>query len=189
MRLKWCLVLLIFCVLLCVAGCGSSAKTGAPRGDAGGAKETGTAKELIDPRTLLTGAEAESALGEPVKEPKFTDSKNPMGQKLCFYEPVDENSFKFVQIGLVQNEGMTKNLRDSGYNVKQLYEETKKNLIQDGNSVTGIGDDAFWGAGGLHILEGNVYLTIGVDVCKGKIDKRENRDLEKNIANLVVSRL
>ncbi len=185
MRLKSCLALIMFFVLLFVAGCGDSGKAGAPQGSAGGAKETGTANELIDPCTLLTKSEAEAALSEPVKEPELKDTNNPLGGKICIYEPISENSDKFIQIGLVQNEGMTKNLRDSGYNVKQLYEETKKNLVQDGKPVSGIGDDAFWGTPGLHILKGNVYLNIGV----GNTSKPENLELAKSLAEKVISRL
>jgi len=184
MRTKPCLALLMFCVLLFVAGCGDSGKAVAPQGDAGGAKETETAKGLIDPCTLLTKAEAEAALGEQVKEPEFTDTKNPLGQKLCLYSPVSENTGRFIQIGLVQNEGMGKNLRDQGYNVEQLYTETKKNLT-DAKPVSGIGDEAFWGTNGLHILKGNVYLNISV----GNSSKPENLELAKGLAEKVVSRL
>ncbi len=184
MRLKLCLALLMFSVLLFVAGCGSSGKIGASQGDTGGAQETGAAKGLIDPCTLLTKSEAEAALGETVKEPELKDTKNPLGQKICFYAPVSDKSDRFIQLSVVQNEGMTKNLRDSGYNVKQLYEETKKNLT-DAKPVTGIGDDAFWGTNGLHILKGNEYLNISV----GNTSKPGNLELAKGLAEKVVGRL
>ncbi len=57
-------------MLLFVAGCGDSGKAGALQGDAGGAKGTGTANGLIDPRTLLTRADAEAALGGPEPSPE-----------------------------------------------------------------------------------------------------------------------
>jgi len=179
---KHCLALLTFCVLLFVAGCGGSGKTGAPQGDAGGAKET--AKGIVDPRALLTKAEVEAALREQVREPEFTDTKNPLGQRLCFYSPVSEKADKFIQLSVVQNEGMGKSLRDQGYNVEQLYKETKKNLA-DAKPVSGIGDEAFWGANGLHILKGNVYLNISV----GNTSIPENLELAKVLAEKVVPRL
>ncbi len=182
MRTKRCLALLTFCVLLFVAGCGGSGKTVAPQGDAGGAKKT--AKGLVDPCALLTKAEAEAALGEQVKEPEFTDTKNPLGQKLCLYSPVSEKAKRFIQLSVVQNEGMGKSLRDQGYNVEQLYEETKNNLT-DAKPVSGIGDGAFWGTNGLHVLKGNFYLNISV----GNTSIPQNLELAKGLAEKVVPRL
>ena len=172
----------MFCVLLFAAGCGGSGKADAPQVDAGGAKKM--IKGLVDPGVLLTKAEVEAALGEQVKEPELRDSKNPLGQMLCFYSPVSEKSEKFIQLSVVQNEGMAKNLREQGYNVEQLYKETKKNFT-DAKPVPGIGDDAFWGTNGLHILKGNVYLNISV----GNTSKPENLELAKRLAEKVVSRL
>lgn len=172
----------MFCVLLFAAGCGGSGKAGAPQGDAGGAKKI--IKGLVDPRVLLTRAEVEAALGEQVKEPEFTDTKNPLGQKLCFYSPVSEKGASFIQLSVVQNEGMSKDLRKQGYNVDQLYTETKKNFT-DAKPVPGIGDEAFWSTNGLHILKGNVYLNISV----GNTSKPENLELAKRLAEKAVSRL
>lgn len=176
------IALLMFCVLLFAAGCGGSGKPGSPQGDSG-SKET-TAKGLVDPGTLLTKAEAEAFLGEPVKDPDLKDTKNPLGQKICFYAPVSDTAARFIQLSLVQNEGMSKSQRDSGYTVKQLYEDTKKNLT-DAKPVAGIGDDAFWGTNGLHILKGNVYLNISV----GNSSKPESLELAKKVAEKALPRL
>ena len=76
---------------------------------------------------------------------------------LCFYAPVSEKADRFIQLSVVQNGGMAKNLREQGYNVEQLYRDTKKNFT-DAKPVPGIGDEAFWGTSGLHIFkrrEGN----------------------------------
>lgn len=183
MRAKQFWPLIIFCVLLLAAGCGGGAdKAAAPAGSAGGAKET--AKALIDPGSLLTKAEAEAALGGKVKEPELKDTKNPLGQKICFYEPVSEKIDHFIQISVVQNEGIAEKARQNGTSVTQLYQETKKNLT-DAKPVSGIGDEAFWGTGGLHILKGNVYLVISV----GNTSKPESLELAKGVAGKVVSRL
>jgi hypothetical protein len=172
----------LLCLLLVIAGCGSSGKDGVPQGDSGAAKAT--AKGQIDPVTLLTKAEAEAFLGEPVKEPERKDTNNPLGQRICFYSPVSEQELKFIQLSVVQNEGMAKTLQDSKYDVKQLYTETKKNFT-DISAVPGIGDEAFWGTNGLHILKGNVYLNISV----GNSSKLENLELAKRVAEKAVPRL
>lgn len=183
MRTKQILALLLFCMILLAAGCGGSSKT-ASQGDSGAAKDTGTVKGLVDPLTLLTKAEAETFLGEPVKEPDNKDTKNPLGQRICFYEPVSDKVLTFIQISLVQNEGMAKTLKDQKYDVKQLYTETKKGL-SDVKDVAGIGDEAFWGTNGLHILKGNFYINIGV----GNTSKAENLELAKKVAEKVMPRL
>ncbi|MFZ5644707.1 MAG: hypothetical protein ACOY46_14045 [Bacillota bacterium] len=183
MRLKSCLTLLIFSVILFAAGCGGGNEKAATTAESsGGAKEA--AKVLVEPASLLTKAEAEAALGGQVKEPEIKDTKNPLGQKICFYAPVSEKEDRFIQISVVQNEGMSKNLRDTGYNVKELYEETKKNLA-DTKPVPGFGDDAFWGTNGLHILKGSFYVNIAV----GNTSRPENLEFAKGLAEKVVSRL
>jgi hypothetical protein len=152
------------------------------QGNSGGVKET--AKELVEPGTLLTKAEVETALGAQLKDPEYKDTKNPLGQKLCFYAPVSDKVEMFVQLSLVQNEGMTKNLRDQGYNVAQLYNETKKNFA-DIKPVPGIGDEAFWATNGLHILKGSFYLNIST----GNTGKPVTLELAKRLADKAVNRL
>jgi len=182
MRTKQILAFLMIWLLLLAAGCGG--KTGAPQGDNGAAKDTETARELADPLTLLTRAEAEAFLGEPVKEPELRDTENPLGQKICFYAPASDQAARFIQLSLVQNEGMAKNLRDQKYDVRQLYTETKKNFT-DARDVAGVGDEAFWSTNGLHILKGNAYLNISV----GNSDKPENLELAKQVAEKALPRL
>ncbi|MHB1042081.1 MAG: hypothetical protein ACYC0Q_04505 [Eubacteriales bacterium] len=182
MRKKQGPALLIFCVLLFAAGCGGSGKGVVPQDKTEGKKDS--AKVLISPCALLTKVEAEAALGEQVKEPESRDTKNPLGQKICLYSPVSDKSENFIQLSLVQNEGMTNTLREQGYNVEQLYKETKENLAEV-KPVSGIGDEAFWGTNGLHILKGNVYLNISV----GNTSKPENLELAKDLARKAVDRL
>jgi hypothetical protein len=183
MHTKQILALLMFCMILLAAGCGGSSKT-ATQGESGAAKDTGTVKGLVDPQTLLTKAEAETLLGQPVKEPELKDTKNPMGQKLVFFSAVSDKALTFIQISLVQNEGMSKTLRDQKYDVKQLYTDTKKGL-NDTKDVAGIGDEAFWGTNGLHILKGSFYINISV----GNTSKAENLELAKKVAEKAMPRL
>lgn len=182
MRAKMAPVVFILCwVLLAASGCGKSSSPAATR-DKGPAAEK-PAQKIVNPCFLITKEEAEAALGEPVQEPEFEDAKNPLGQKLCHYNPKSESSQKFIQISVVQNEGMSKILREQEYNVAKLFQETKKNL--ETQPVPGIGEDAFWGTPGLHVLKGSVYFVVGV----GNTDLPANLELAKSLAQKAASRL
>ncbi len=85
----------------------------------------------------------------------------------------------------MQNEGLSAALKEQDYNVKQLYEETKKGLSDGSQPVEGMGDDAFWGLNGLHILADNFYINIST----GNSDDPANLELAKQVAEVVLSRL
>jgi hypothetical protein len=186
MGIKKILAFLILSLFLLLVGCSDSGQKNTPPGNSGAAQDTATSKGLIDPAALLTKAEAEALLGEPVKEPKneTRDTNNPLGQKICFYDPVSDKETRFIQLSLVQNEGLAKTLTAQKYDVKQLYTETKK-MLGEVTDVPGIGDEAFWGTNGLHILKGNVYLNISV----GNSSKPENLELAKQVAAKALPRL
>jgi len=183
MQVKLAPVVFILCwILLAASGCGKTSSPAAPQDK--GLEAEKPAQKIVNPCSLITKEEAEAALGEPVQEPEFEDTKNPLGQKLCQYNPKSESSQKFIQISVVQNEGMSKVLREQEYNVVKLFQETKKNLAK-AQPVPGIGEDAFWGTPGLHVLKGSVYFVVGV----GNTDLPANLELAKSLAQKAASRL
>ena len=135
-----------------------------------------------DPCGLLSGAEAEELLGEPVNAPEPTDTGNPLGQKLCSYSA--SSSDRFIQISILRTEEMSKKVRDHGQSAPSVYRTTRE-MLDPVRAVPGVGDDACWGVPGLHILKGSAYLVIGV----GNTDKIENFELARRIAEKVLSRL
>jgi len=179
---RWAAGIMVLLFLL-AAGCGGGEKAGESKGDVSPKKAA--SGEVTDVRNLLTKAEAEELMGEPVKEPDYkAEASNPMGQQLLFFSAEADTALRFIQISVVQNEGMSASLKSSGYNVTKLYQETKK-MFKDNQPVTGIGDEAFWGTNGLHILYGNYYVNIGT----GNSDKEENLELAKKVAAKVLPRL
>lgn len=50
----------------------------------------------------------------------------------------------------------------SGQSPKTIFAETKKMLADGRVDLIGLGDEAFIGTGGLHMLAGDFYITIGV---------------------------
>lgn len=184
MHLKRVSIICLCFVFLFVTGCSKASSTGAPESSGKNQESKETSGIVIDPSTLLTREEAETLLGVPVKDPELKDTKNALGQKLCMFSPKSGSERKFIQLSLVQNEGLGKALKNQGYSAAKLYKETTEKLA-NARPVSGIGDEASWGINGLHILKGNVYLNISV----GNSGKAENLELAKKVAEKVVGRL
>jgi len=136
----------------------------------------------LDPCGVLTKEEAEAFLGEPINDPEQKDTKNPLGQKICWYASV--SSSRFIQVSVIRTADMAPKIRKHGQSAAKVYSTTKENL-DPLEQVRGVGDDAFWATPGLHILKGEVYVLISV----GNTSRRENLDLAKRIAVNVLSRL
>lgn len=64
------------------------------------------------------------------------------------------------------------------------FTDTRANLTGV-EPVPGLGEEAFWGTNGLHVLDDDVYLTISV----GNTNSPGNLELARGIAFTVVSRL
>jgi hypothetical protein len=134
-----------------------------------------------NPCGLLTKDEAEAFAGEAVTSPELKDTKNPLGQKMCLYNTV---SSRLIQISVIRTADMAPDTRKHGQTAAKVYKSTKE-MLEPVEPVQGVGDDAFWGTPGLHILKGDIYALISV----GNTSKRENLELAKRIAAKVLPRL
>jgi hypothetical protein len=132
---------------------------------------------------LVTKAEAEKILGVTLKEPELKNS-NPMGQKICFFGAASETSFTFLQVSVIQTAAMPDRMKSSGMNAVKIYRGTKENMTSI-KELKGIGDEAFWGTMGLHILTGDAYIVISV----GSSSNPANMEKAKKIAALILKRL
>lgn len=178
---------IILCMVLALAGCGGG-EAEEPEANAGGNGGNDRLASVVNPWELYTQEEAEAALGVEVtadEKAEPEELKNPLGQKIVFYDPVTDDTLRSIQVSIVQNEGMVDNLKEQEYDVKQLYEETKEMLSEGAQPIEGFGDDAFWGTMGLHILIDNSYINVAV----GNSDDPANIEFAKNIAETVLSRL
>lgn len=136
----------------------------------------------LNPCDLVTKDEVETIVGEPVSPPEYRDARNPLGQKMCQYNTVSAS--RLIQVSVIRTSDMLPKVREGGQSAEGIY-KTTKNAITPLEEVKGIGDDAFWGTPGLHILKGNVYIVVSV----GNTGKRENLELARKIAGKVMSRL
>lgn len=169
------IVLSALCLFLLLVGCSNGASTDEQNGE-----QNGFVESHLDPCTLITKAEAETALGEPVEDPECT-TNSPVGQVICSYSTPE--TFKFVQIALTRTGDMPDSLTEIGESAATIFETTRDNI--EGQNISGLGDQAFWGVPGLHVLKGDIYFCISV----GSTDKPENLEMAKGLAELVLSRL
>lgn len=153
MRRMTTMAVIVTCAVLSLAGCDSS--TDDTRATSA-QNPAAHAASLVDPCALLTKAEAETLLGEPVKPAEV--SENPaVGAKLCMYNPVDEASMRFLQISLTQDAAMPGN----GNTAASIFHSLKSNFEGSRTDFNDLGDEAFIATGGLHMLKGAYYVNIG----------------------------
>ena len=176
MKLFCVTIVLLLGLALCLAGCaGSGAKVpqmqempaaesaaaSAPPASAPAASEDNTPSgTIIEPEQLISKQEAEQLLGEAVKEGEKKEQPV-VGQKICFYDAQNEDSESFLQISITQEAFM----KSGSQTPESIYETTKEALIETGEqrSISGVGDEYFFGTPGLHILKDGYYLCIAAD--------------------------
>lgn len=133
---------------------------------------------------LITQAEAAQALGIPLDPGKPT-GPNPMGQTLCFFHAVGPG-MHYAQLTLtLPPPKLRKNLPAS-----RLFASAQDNT-PGAKSISGLGDQAFWGGSGkkmgagLHVLKGDYYFIL--DVSSG--DGAKDLQAAAKLAKLVLGRL
>jgi hypothetical protein len=181
---KRILLIVFVCILsLCSFGCSSDDPENNDGSEINGAN--GTEKsQPIDACSLITKAEAEAAIGMAVEEPEFSEQPA-TGQKTCFYDGTEENiGTGFVQLSILRTDEMPDNIVEAGQSAEVIYYSLKDNDL-DMKEIEGIGDEAFWGTGGLYVLKEDVYFTISV----GNSSVPENVEICKSLAEIVISRL
>ncbi|ASQ91739.1 hypothetical protein CHL67_09165 [Prosthecochloris sp. GSB1] len=121
-------------------------------------------RSVIEPCDLVTQAEAEAILGEPLK-PGERSEQQVVGLKLCMYNPQDENSTGFLQVTLTQPSFMP----GGGLPPSELFRSVRDAMAEGRTDLEDFGDEAFIATGGLYILKDEYYVTIGA----GNIDRPE----------------
>ncbi|MHB8840328.1 MAG: hypothetical protein ACYC56_00840 [Candidatus Aquicultor sp.] len=179
------IIFLSVLIAVAIAGCGgSSVKAPSEKERRVENQKTVANTKIVDPSLLITRQEAEEALGEPVKEATINKTGNAMGQVICLYNAVSEESSRFIQISVIQTQGMSGVMREQAQSAITTFRTTKQNT-DPMKEVPGLADDAFWGTPGLHILKGDVYLNIAV----GNTNDPANLELAKKLAKIALSRL
>ncbi|MGE5415586.1 MAG: hypothetical protein ACM3UZ_02245 [Acidobacteriota bacterium] len=178
---KWISLVLVFILVLSLQfGCGQSKVSDTSATKSETQSDSGA---IVDTSKLITKADAEAILGEPVKEPRV--NTNVMNQKIYFFDPVKQGTkVRFVQLSVVQTAEMPEKITKYGTNAKSLFDQTTK-MIEGATPISGFGDKAVWGGhglkvgSGLHILKGDVYLNIDVGLGDGQADLEAEKKLAK----------
>ena len=131
-----------------------------------------------DACALVTKAEAEAILGEPV-DPAKGESTPVLGNKACGYVATSQSSMKMVNIYLGR---LSMGAQPDMWNgTKKMWQDKKL------QPVAGLGKDAFIGPdGALHVLTSKCTLVISVNGFKGETEKA---DAEKAFAQKALSRM
>jgi|SRR5579859_206552 len=167
-------VIILMAIVLELAACNSSGN--APTGS--GQASSAVSALDYDACALVTKADAEAALGEPVELGKGATT-TPMGAKACGYVATALNSRGMVTI-------YVGNLTLAG---NDLWEPQKKLWQGQGKGiqpVAGMGKDAYLAPNGLHILMPKA--TVHIEVM-GLKDDAATINAEKTLAQKAVSRM
>jgi len=78
-----------------------------------------------------------------------------VGLKLCVYE----KDGILLQVGLTQTAFMDKKTREAGNTPQSIFKSTKT-ALKDTTKIDSVGDDNFLMPPGLHILQGEYYMTV-----------------------------
>lgn len=134
----------------------------------------GARAESIEPAMLITNADASELTGGSFSG--CTASEQPaVGLKLCVYD----NGKDFLQIGLTRAAFMAENSRREP---KEIFNGIRA-AFPDAAKIEGVGDDNFVAPPGIHILQGDSYISLSLGLMTRDQDKLKAAAL-KAIENL-----
>jgi hypothetical protein len=167
---------LLAVLLFCLAACNQNQNGSTTTPTAATPVNTG-GSNLPDPCTLLTKAEAEAVLGEPVRDP---EAGGLGGNRICDYKTVTVHGGVLpysVHIAIIGEQ-------------QQVWDAGKKLNAKQLRPVAGIGDDAYFLLEDLDILTKQRFVSINV---MKSIDKPDHdkavEEAEKIVAQKAIPRL
>ncbi len=114
---------------------------------------------------------------------------NPLGMRRCFWD-ASQSDMKFVQLTISSN-------AESEVMAVDKQFENNRQYIENAKSISGIGDEAYYGGSGLkagaglHVLIKNKGVLLGVQLGLGfgNADELKHIEIEKSLAKKVIQRL
>lgn len=140
-------------VMIAATGCGNGEGNSAGTSATG---RSGNSQAAIDPCALVTQDEAEKALGAGAKQDRPGEANHPPNLVTCRYTAPRGEGLSVMTV--MVRTGYSENEARSGFQGTRELGETE--------SVSSLGDEAFWLADQLYVLKGIRSLTLAGDVDK-----------------------
>jgi len=141
----------------------------------------------IDACALLTKADAETVLGQPVKDPEHpVEGAATFNVTSCKYQVATEGVFERTSLIVTVPANGDLGAAQAAFNVDKTT--SLEMFGVEAVDVPGLGDQAFWVGGSgnnLAILKGNIHLILVVSTYEGEAPPQPVIDL----ANTILSRL
>ena len=176
MRYLVSLAIMLLAPALMLSGCNNSGSMESNEESA----STTLKAAVLEPCGLISKSEAETLLGEPVMDAEKSEQEV-VGMKLCLYNPVNTDSWGFLQVTLTQQSFMP----PGGLAPSELFHSIQEAMSDSRTDIDGIGDEAFIATGGLYILKDEYYITIGA----GNIDRQDIQQRLKNAGSIAIKNL
>ena len=131
---------------------------------------TPTADKGLDPCDLLTPADVQAVFpGSTPTNTRHDTEASVAGQKICHYTASDTEA-KYVQLAIISDSFNSVGIQN-GETAEKQYTDTKS-FMKGAKTVTGVGDDAYYGSGsnfggGLNVLIKAKGVKINVDIGLG----------------------
>ena len=151
--------------IMVATGCGNGGDTS---GAASGSGQPAGSQAAIDPCALVTQAEADKALGGNAKQERPGEANIPPNLVTCRYTAPRGEGLAVMTV--MVRTGYGENEARSGFQGTRELGETE--------SVSGLGDEAFWLADQLYVLRGSRSLTLA-----GDVDKTTAEELARSAVN------
>lgn len=168
-RVSFRLIATVFAMAAIGAACGGGEQ---PAAESSAASAAPAQAGSTDPCALVTAAEAEAALGGTVGAPERPREANiPPALTTCRYVAPRGQGVAVLVV-------MVRRSRSAAE--AQTGFRTTREVMPGAETVTGVGDQAFWVADGLHVLKGTTYVSF-----TGNVD----RDAARKLADAALPRL
>ena len=115
-----------------------------------------------DPCKLLDQGQVEEAAGQKmdVGARNGMGVVSPLGQNVCTWAS-SSVPVRIVQVSVIRQQDFSDQLKNSGYTVERLYNDTKAGM-SDAQPVSGVGDEAYRSRTHLYVRKGTVYVQVDV---------------------------
>ncbi len=154
-----------------------------------------TAPQVFSPEQLLSAAELESFVGQPVKASFDSVEVSDTGCSSGYYEydipleGIDVSDTFSTSFYLIQNSMISPSELANGHDAKWAFEDFRKSCSDKAVDLPGLGGAAFYmnNNSDVHVLFQEYYIDVGFRIDSTDFDK--NLALNKSIAAYILNKI